>query len=115
MLGTNSCALADKSASPDAVRMRQHSDAFIGAFVARIHVVALRERKCRRSDKYRIQANHRTSRITQRAVDAHAELLVAVQLCRGLQKFARGERRLVRMNQPRLNLLQLAEKIARVR
>ena len=85
------------------------------ALVARIHVVALGQRQRRRTNEDGIQSDHRARRITQRAIDAHAELLVAIKLFRCLQELALRERRFILANQPRLYLLQLAKEISLTR
>src|SRR5271157_2121579 len=95
MLGADARALADKRASPNAIGMGQYRGPFRRALVARIHVVALRQRDGRRPDEHWIQSHHRTRRVAQRTVDAHAELLVAVHLLRSLQEFALRKRRFI--------------------
>src|SRR4030095_8792163 len=76
MLRTDLRALADEGAPPDARVLRQHFHALRRALIAVIEVVPLRQRDGGGSDEFRIQPVDRTRRITQHAVDAHAELLV---------------------------------------
>src|SRR5450755_4946379 len=48
----------------------------------------MRQGDRRRSDKVRIESRHRTSRVTQGAIDAEAELMVGLHLRGCLDKFA---------------------------
>src|SRR6516225_10541436 len=111
VLGTDPRTLPNKRAAPNPVRMCQHGYAFPRALIAGIHVIALCQRQCCRADEYGIQPKYRTCRITQRAIDAHTELFVALQLCRSLQKLALGQGRLAGVNQPWLYFLQLTQEI----
>ena len=70
----------------------QHLHTRRRALVAVVEVVPLRKRDGRRPDELRIEAVDRTCRITEHAVDAHAELLVLVQLVGRLQVFAFRQR-----------------------
>src|SRR6266478_298023 len=112
MLRANPRTFTNERASPDALRMRQQAQPFLRTLIAVIQVVALRERNCSGPHECRLQSHHRTSRIAQRAIDAHAELLVEIQLLWCLQKFAGAEWWLVLAYQPRLHTLQLNQKIA---
>src|SRR5271165_3487566 len=88
VLGANSGTFTDKCTAPYSVGMCEHGNALPGAFVARIHVIALGKGQRGRANKYGIESDDGTSRITQGAVDAHAELLVSIDLRRGLQKLS---------------------------
>src|SRR5712671_4142734 len=115
MLRANPRALPNKRTSPDALRMCQQPQSLLRALIAIIQVVPLRERKSSRPNKSWFQSHHRTSRIAKRAIDAHAELLVEIQLLRRLQEFAGAKRWLVLADQPWLNALQLDHEIAQRR
>src|SRR2546425_124361 len=90
VLGTNLGALSHERASPDSLMLGQHVHALMRALVTRVHVVALRERDRRWANEYRIETIYRTGGVTQQAIDAHAELLVAIELVRSLEVFALG-------------------------
>src|SRR5439155_25764893 len=104
-------ALPDEGAPPDAFVLRQNLEPLLGALVAPVEVVALRERDRGRPDERRIQAIDATRRVAQHAVDAHAVLLVFVHLLRRLPVLSLGLRLLFRANQPRLDLDQLLHEI----
>src|SRR5438874_11271374 len=90
----------------------QHIHALMRALVTRVHVVALRERDRRWANEYRIETIYRTGGVTQQTIDAHAELLVAIELIRSLEVFAFGNRLFVSANEPGLDALQLAHKVS---
>src|SRR5712671_6056603 len=112
MLGANPRALPNESASPYAVRMSQRCHAFGRSLVTAVQVISLRQRQRRRPHEILIEPHHRTSRVAQCTVDAHAELLVEVQLLGRLQEFARAQRWLIFPDQPRFYLLQLDQEVA---
>src|SRR5213080_1696850 len=112
VLGTNLGALSHERASPDSLMLGQHVHALMRALVTRVHVVALRERDRRWANEYRIETIYRTGGVTQQAIDAHAELLVAIELIRSLEVFAFGNRLFVSANEPGLDALQLAHKVS---
>src|ERR1700730_10789297 len=85
MLGTDLGALADKRAPPDSVVLREDIEPVAGPFVAGVQVVPLSQRDGRRSTEQRVQSINRTGRVTQQAIDAHAELLIGLQLLGGLE------------------------------
>ncbi len=87
ILGTHLRALADKRASPDSVVLREDIEAFTGSLVPGVHVVPLRQGNGRGSAEQRVQSVNGTGRITQHAIDAHAELLVRIQLLWSLEVF----------------------------
>src|SRR5258705_13940799 len=99
MLRTHPCTLADKGASPNPLWMRQQSQPLLCPLIAIVHVVALRESERRGANKRRLQPHHRTRGIAQRAINAHAELLIEIELLRRLQEFAGTQRRLVLADQ----------------
>src|SRR4029450_5995249 len=92
ILRANPRALAVERAAPDAFVLRKDVQAFVGPLVAGILVVALRQRYGGRPDEMLVQPDDRASGVTAEAIDAHAELLIGVQLLRGLQVFALAER-----------------------
>src|SRR5262249_3843619 len=55
-------------------------------------VVTLRERDGGRTDEFRVEAVDRARRIAEHAVDAHAVLLVVLELLRGLPILTLGDR-----------------------
>ena len=88
MLGTNSRTLSYERAAPNPFRMRQNGHPVAGTLIARILVVPLCQGYRRWPHEHRVKADHRAGGITQRAIDAHAVLLVLLQLFRSLQEFA---------------------------
>ena len=115
MLGADPGTFSDEGASPDSFRMSKHCHALVRTLVTGIHVVALGQRDGRRAHKNRVQPDHGTGGVAKCTVDAHAELLVAVQLLRGLQKFALAERWLVFADEPWLHISQLDQEITQFR
>src|SRR5262252_841707 len=77
---TDTRAFAVERAAPDAFMLRKDVQAFFGALVAGIFVVALRQRDGRGADEMLIQPDDRARGVAAKAIDAHAELLVALQL-----------------------------------
>src|SRR5207237_8848775 len=112
VLATNLGALSHDRATPDCLMLGQHVHALMRALVTRVHVVALRELDRRWANEYRIETIYRTGGVTQQAIDAHAELLVAIELIRSLEVFAFGNRLFVSANEPGLDALQLAHKVS---
>src|SRR5262245_15777843 len=88
VFGTHLGALAHERAAPDALVLRQGRLSRGRTLVARIQVVALGKSDSGWSNELRVQPIDRTCRVTQHAVDAHAVLLVLVQLLRRLEIFA---------------------------
>src|SRR5262245_47482973 len=83
-------AFTDEGAAPDSLVLREDVETLISSLVSRILVIALCESHGRRSDEMLIQPVDRTGGITDHTVDAHAELLVALQLLWRLQVFSLG-------------------------
>ena len=87
--------------------MRQNGHPVAGTLIARILVVPLCQGYRRWPHEHRVKADHRAGGITQRAIDAHAVLLVLLQLFRSLQEFALAQRRLFLPDQPWFDRLEL--------
>src|SRR6266567_3506001 len=111
VLGTNLGALAHEGTSPNALMLGKDVHALMRALVTRIHVVALGQGDSRGADKYRIETVNRTRGVAQHAIDAHAELFVAIELVRGLEVFSLGRRPLFFADQPGLDTLQLGHEV----
>src|SRR5258708_3682514 len=109
MLGTDLGTLSDERAAPNSIVLRQDVEPLIGSLVARILVVTLRQRRGTREE--RVEPINRTSSVAKQAVDAHAELLVGVQLIGGLEVFAFLQRLLVLTDDPRFYLGEFREEI----
>ncbi len=77
------------------------------ALVARIHVVAVAERDRGGAEEIRLLRHHRTRRIAEHAVDAHAELLEGRELLGALAIGALFRRLLLGDDHPRLHGLEL--------
>src|SRR5262245_15678061 len=107
VLRTDPRAFAVERASPNAFVLREDVQAPFGALVARILVVALRQSDGRGADEMLVQPDDRARGVAAEAIDAHAELLVALQLLGRLQVFALGERFLFFADDPGLDGLQL--------
>src|SRR5215510_13157882 len=78
VLRTDPRAFAVERTTPDAFVLRKDVHALFGALVAGILVVALRQRDGRGADKMLVQADDRARGVATKAIDAHAELLVAL-------------------------------------
>src|SRR5262245_6415983 len=92
MLRADPRAFAVECAAPDAFMLRKNVQTFFGPLVARIIIVALRQRDGGRPDEMLVQPDDRAGGVAAEAIDAHAELLIDVQLFRRLQIFALAER-----------------------
>src|SRR2546428_13925696 len=90
VLRTSDRALAHKRAVPDPVLAAQDRFPLGTALIPRIEVIALGQRDRSRSEEAGLQGVHRTGRVTEHAVDAHAVLLVRGDLIRGLAEFSIG-------------------------
>src|SRR5204862_2868535 len=95
ILGTGPRTFANEGTAPDAFVFGEEFAALLRSLVARIEVVALRQRDRGRSDELRLQAVDGASGVAQQAVDTHAVLLVLVELLRRLPILALGQRLLV--------------------
>ena len=83
--------------------------------VAGVEVVALGQRDGRRADEVWVEAVDRAGGVAEHAVDAHAELLVGVQLLRRLEVLAVDRRSLlVVTDDPRLDPRQLLHEVGDV-
>src|SRR2546426_2738031 len=100
VLRTSDRALAHQRAVPDPVLAAQDRLPLCLALIPRIEVIALGQRDRSRSEEAGLQGVHRTGRITEHAVDAHAVLLVSGDLIRGLAVFPFGRRSLVPADEP---------------
>src|SRR5215469_16333413 len=76
VFGAGLGALANEGAAPDALVLRKNVHAFVGALITGVHVVALRQGNGGGADEERIETVDRACRIAERAVNAHAVLLV---------------------------------------
>src|SRR5437870_785305 len=112
MLGTDFGTFAYEGAAPNPIVLREDFQPLARSLVARILVVALSQGNGGRTDEVRIEAVNRAGGVAEHAVDAHAELLVLVQLLRRLSVFTLRERFLLLANEPRLDRGQLAHEVA---
>src|SRR4029450_4291510 len=87
-------------------------EAFLAALVTRVEVVTLRERDRGRPDERRLEPIDRARGVTQHAVDAHAELLVLVQLVRRLAVLAFRQWLLLIADDPWLHQDELPHEVA---
>src|SRR6266404_6663795 len=106
-LGTDNRAFAHEAALPDALGVRDHRQPLLDALVARIQVVASRERGRGRAEELIVQAVHRAGRVAEHAVDAFAELAELVDLLHGLAVLTCAERVILLADDPWLDRLQL--------
>src|SRR5262249_50033556 len=100
VLRTDLGAFADERAAPDALVLRQESPPLPRPLVARVEVVPLGQRDGGRPEELRVQAVDRAGGVAQHAVDAHAVLLVLVQLFRRLPVLALRQRLLLGSDDP---------------
>src|SRR5262245_24178111 len=100
VLRTDPRAFAVEGSAPYAFMLRKAVQSPFGALVARVLVVALRQRDGRRAYEMLVQADDGARGVAAEAIDAHAELLVALQLLRRLQVFALGDRLLFLADDP---------------
>src|SRR3954447_11954933 len=114
VLGADSAALTDEGAGPDPFGRRLYVATVCGALVPRVQVVALGQRDRRRAYELRVERVDRAGRVAEHAVDAHAELLVLVQLVGRLQVFARLEWTLHVADHPRFDGRQLVHEVTDV-
>ena len=114
MFGAHFGALADERAAPDAFVLGKHLHALGRALVAVVEVVPLRQRDRRRADELRIEAVYRTRRVAQHAVDAHAELLVFLELLGCLEVLPFAEWLLCLTHEPGLHAHELPHEVADV-
>src|SRR5262245_19839768 len=111
VLRTDPRAFAVERATPDAFVLRKDVQALFGALVAGIFIVALRQGDGRRADEMLIQPDDRARGVAAEAIDAHAELLVALQLLRRLKVFTLGERLIFFADDPGFDGLQLVHEL----
>src|SRR5262245_18838287 len=111
ILRANPRTFAVECAPPDPLVLRKDVQAFFSPLVAGILVVALRQRDGRGPDEMLIQPDDRARRVAAEAIDAHAELLIAVQLLRRLQIFAFADRLLFVADEPGFDGLQLVHEV----
>src|SRR5262249_52160456 len=111
VLGADLRTLADESASPDSLVLRQDLTPLTRTFVSRIEVVTLGERDGGPADELLVQTVNRAGGVTQHAVDAHDELVVLVKLVRCLQVLTVSKRFLLLSHDPRLDACKLAEEV----
>src|SRR5688572_29832493 len=112
MLGADFRALTHECASPDPLVLRENFESFRRPLVARVEIVALREGDGRGPDEVWIQSIDRARRIAEHAVDAHAVLLVLVQLVRRLEMLPFGDWLLFVADDPGLHGNELAHEVA---
>ncbi|EXI74001.1 MAG: hypothetical protein AW07_02139 [Candidatus Accumulibacter sp. SK-11] len=79
------------------------------AAIPRIDVVAMQQRRRRRSDEARIETKLRAGGIAQQAVDARAELLVGIELLGRLQILALRQRALFLRDDVGLDALEFLD------
>src|SRR5438445_6066062 len=106
-LGTDNRAFAHEAALPDALGVRDHRQPLLDALVARIQVVAARQRGRGGAEELVVQAIDRAGRVAEHAVDALAELAELVDLVHRLAVLAGAERVILLADDPRLDRLQL--------
>jgi len=86
---------------PRCLRMREQPQPLLRSLITVVHVVALPPERAPRVQQTMAPIPRPDKRIAQRAIDAHAELFIEIQLLRSLQEFARAQRWLVLADQPR--------------
>src|SRR5262245_12503843 len=111
ILRTDPRAFAVERAAPDALMLRKDVQAFFGALIAGILIVTLRQRNGCGTNEMLIQPDDRARGVAAEAIDAHAELLVALQLLRRLQVLALGERFLFFADYPGFDGLQFVHEV----
>ena len=88
MLGSGHRALPDEGAVPGAPMDAQDGPALVPPLVPGIEVVTVGQGDGRRADEVVVQAEHGAGGVAEHAVDAHAELLVGLDLLGSLEVFA---------------------------
>src|SRR3990170_1174141 len=111
MLGTALGAGADERAFPRALGRRDLLLPLVATAVARVLVVAVRERDRGRADVVWDQAVFRTGRVAQHAVDAQGVLLELPEFSRRLQILAVGYRLRLLRDEVRPDALQLFHEV----
>src|SRR5207245_1940614 len=111
VLGARLRALAHEGALPHAVVLGEDLQPLPRSLVTGVHVVALGEGDGRGADEAGLQAVDGAGGVAQQAVDAHAELLVGVELVGGLPVLALSERLLLLPDDPGLHLLELPHEV----
>ena len=111
MLGTNAGTLADKRAAPYSLVIRKDLTAFASPHVARVQVIALRQRYCGWPGEQVVKAIYRASGVTQQTIDTHTELLVVLELFWSLQILSLRYRFLILPDDPWFNLFQLDHEV----
>jgi hypothetical protein len=114
MLGADLGAFAHECALPDPVVALQGCLALRFPLIARVHVVTVAEGNRGRAQELRFQPVHRARRVTEHAVNTLSELVVGFELGRSLQVLALRDRLLRLADDPRLDALELIQKVAHV-
>src|SRR4029453_13545250 len=114
VLGAHLGALADECAPPDPFVLGEHFHSSRSTLITVVEVVPLRERNGRWPDELRVEAVNRGGRVAKHAVDAHAVLLVLVELSGGLAVLALRKRLLYLPHEPWLHSHELAHEVAAV-
>src|SRR5712692_4691820 len=97
-LGAYHRAFAHEAALPDALGVREYRQPILQTLVARVEVVAPRERGRRRAEELVVQAVDRAGRVAEHAVDALAELAELIDLNHRLAVLAGAEREFLLAN-----------------
>jgi hypothetical protein len=77
------------------------------SLITGVKVITLGQGNCRWAQELRFEPDHRTSRITQHAIDTHTEILVSSMLGRTLQILTLRHGLFLLANDPGLNALEL--------
>ncbi len=106
ILGADFCAFAYESTIPDAAFLGKNVQAFLRSHVAGVQVIPLGQRDGRRAGEAGLQAIDGACGIAEHAVDAHAELLVGIQLVGRLPVLALCQRIVLVPNNPGFDFLE---------
>src|SRR4030095_10236837 len=104
-------ALAHERALPEAVVLREDLQSLRCPVIPRVHVVALGERDGGRANEARLEPIDGTGGVAQHAVDAHAELLVDVELFWRLEVLALARGLLLLAGDPGPHALELSHEV----
>src|SRR5262249_39110406 len=104
-------ALSYERAGPYPIGGGQHPPPLLRPPLARVPVVVRGPGDGRRAEEAFLEADYRACGIAEHAVDAHAVLLVLVQVGWCLQQLAFWGRRVLVADQPRLDLRQLPHEV----
>src|SRR2546427_5499950 len=91
-LGTDNRAFANEAALPNALGVRDHRQPILDALVARVQVVAARQRGRGGAEELVVQAINPAGRVAEHAVDALAGLAGLLALVPRLAGLARARR-----------------------